>query len=1083
MKKKLSRRLLAIFLTLVLIVPNLAFAAESNGQTAETEAPVFKDVSVHDPSVIKTGDTYYVFGSHLAAAKTKDFMQWDEVANIVSPDNPLFENVVEELKESFDWAESDTLWAADVIELNGKFYMYYNACKGDSPRSAMGIAVSDNIEGPYKDKGIFLKSGMWDQESPDGTIYDAREHPNAVDPDVFFDKDGKLWMMYGSYSGGIFIMQMNPETGEPLPDQGYGKKLLGGNHSRIEGAYVQYSKETDYYYMYLSFGGLDAVGGYNMRVVRSKNPDGPYVDAQGHDMINVKANPELPIFDDASIEPYGVKLMGSHLFKREVGEPGTGIGTGYVSPGHNSVYYDEATDEQYLIFHARFPQKGEMHQVRVHKMYMNEDGWPVVSPHRYAGESLEKVDAEEISGDYKFINHGKDISADIKESVLITLNADNTISGNATGEWSFDGENKATIEVGGKIYKGVFNRQWDQTTETYVMTFSALSDEGVAVWGSKTVTQTDEEIIESVKNELSLGDTSKVISNLTLPTKGSRDTQITWTSSNSEIVSEEGKVIRPIGTESVTVTLTATITKGNIVDTKTFEITVLPQKEGKLVARYTFDGNLSDSTENVADGTITGNRIDNTGGTSSFEEGKLGQAAVFNGETGIRLPDGLISSNKYSVSLWLNPEELTEFTTTFFGASSNTKWLSLLPKGHGGVANDTMLWSGEAWYDAGTGMKIPVDEWSHVAFTVDNGSLQIYVNGEEKFAGKGFPDVFTTENGVFGLGVNYWDVPYKGLMDDLLVYDAQVLTAEEIKAYYETGEVPVYPEVEEPGTEEPGTDEPGTDEPGTEEPGTEEPGTEEPGTEHPGSKGTIDNIDALIKKANLYTSTVEASAFTISKEVIESLPENSYLQLTNGAATAKIPVSLLKTGENIQFSFGEDLANEYSFEDAKPVGEVLDFTITSGDEVIEEFGDTPITLTFSINADEDTNLDNVVVLYINEQKQYEKVETKQVDIENKTISVDVEHFSIYGAYEVADRDNGTPADNETPGNTDTIEQPKENKPVTDVKADPVEDGQSQAGKKLPNTATRSYNMLLIGAFVLIAGAAIFIYVRRKASVE
>lgn len=57
-----------------------------------------------------------------------------------------------------------------------------------------------------------------------------------VDPDVFYDEEGRLWMLYGSYSGGIFIKEMNPETGEPL-DSGYGKKLLGGNHLRIESIY------------------------------------------------------------------------------------------------------------------------------------------------------------------------------------------------------------------------------------------------------------------------------------------------------------------------------------------------------------------------------------------------------------------------------------------------------------------------------------------------------------------------------------------------------------------------------------------------------------------------------------------------------------------------------------------------------------------------------------------------------------------------------------------------------------------------------------------------------------------------------
>ena len=107
-----------------------------------------------------------------------------------------------------------------------------------------------------------------------------------VDPCTFFDKEGKLWMVYGSYSGGIYILEMNPDTGFPLEGQGYGKKLLGKNHARIEGPYILYSPDTDYYYLFLSFGGLGANDGYNIRVCRSKSPDGPYEDALGQDMID-----------------------------------------------------------------------------------------------------------------------------------------------------------------------------------------------------------------------------------------------------------------------------------------------------------------------------------------------------------------------------------------------------------------------------------------------------------------------------------------------------------------------------------------------------------------------------------------------------------------------------------------------------------------------------------------------------------------------------------------------------------------------------------------------------------------------------
>ncbi|WP_413325625.1 arabinan endo-1,5-alpha-L-arabinosidase AbnB [Bacillus inaquosorum] len=457
----------------------MAFTLPNSVYAQKAEKPVFKEVSVHDPSIIETNGTFYVFGSHLASAQTNDLMQWQQLTTSVSNNNPLIPNVYEELKDTFEWAQSNTLWAADVTQLaDGKYYMYYNACRGDSPRSAMGVAVADNIEGPYKNKGIFLKSGM-EGTSSDGTPYDATKHPNVVDPHTFFDQNGKLWMVYGSYSGGIFILEMNPKTGFPLPGQGYGKKLLGGNHSRIEGPYVLYNPDTKYYYLYLSYGGLDATGGYNIRVARSKKPDGPYYDAEGNPMLDVRGK-EGTFFDDRSIEPYGVKLMGSYSFETENEK-----GTGDVSPGHNSAYYDEKTGRSYLIFHTRFPGRGEEHEVRVHQMFMNKDGWPVAAPYRYAGETLKDVKQKDITGTYKLIQHGKDISADIKKTTNIQLNKDHTISGEMTGTWKKTGKNTADITLAGKKYNGVFLRQWDSVREKNVMTFSVLNGSGEAVWGSK----------------------------------------------------------------------------------------------------------------------------------------------------------------------------------------------------------------------------------------------------------------------------------------------------------------------------------------------------------------------------------------------------------------------------------------------------------------------------------------------------------------------------------------------------------------------------------------------------------------------
>lgn len=96
------------------------------------------------------------------------------------------------------------------------------------------------------------------------------------------------------------------------------------------------------------------------------------------------------------------------------------------------------------------------------------------------------------------------------------------------GTWKKTSQNQAEITIDGFTYDGVFIRQWDPTSERYVMTFTAMSTEGVTIWGSRLADRTDEEIVADVVEDLTLGDTANVISNLALPTEGSRRTQISW---------------------------------------------------------------------------------------------------------------------------------------------------------------------------------------------------------------------------------------------------------------------------------------------------------------------------------------------------------------------------------------------------------------------------------------------------------------------------------------------------------------------------------------------------------------------------
>lgn len=775
---------------LALLLPSALYATgDSLANSADkklNDAPVFKEASVHDPSVIKVNDTFYIFGSHLAAAKSKDLMSWETIASGVADGNRLIPNVKEELKPTLDWAQSDTLWAPDVIQLvDGKFYMYYDACKGDSPRSALGVAVSDNIEGPYKDLGIFLKSGMWGEPGEDGTIYDARQHPNVVDPDAFFDKDGNLWMVYGSYSGGIFILKMDPKTGKPLPDQGYGKKLTGGNHSRIEGSYMLYSPDTDYYYMFLSFGGLDASGGYNIRVARSKNPDGPFYDAEGNDMLQVHADPSKPLFDDKSIEPYGVKLLGNFLFRRQIGDPGTGIGTGYVSPGHNSAYYDPETEKYFLIFHTRFPNRGEEFENRVHEMYMNAEGWPVVSPYRYAGDEdkNKQISMQDAAGSYQFINHGKDISAAIKESVTIELAKDGNVSGSVSGTWKMEQESGVRLTIDGVAYDGVFSRQRDPESGQYVVTFSALSGNGVAIWGSRKPDKKEKEVVAAVREDLSLGDISGVYSNLALPSKGTRESVITWSSSNPDVVSAEGIVNRPpAGTGNVSVTLTATITMGKFSASKSFNVVVLQKAAGPLAASYQFDANdgsqIADSSGNGYNGTVNG-------GVSWNAQGKNGGAIDFNGIDGyVQLP-GVVTadSEDFTFSAWVNWKGGGAWQRIFDFGNGMVSHMFLTPSQWSGVLQFTIHHDGVD-QSILAGEPLPMNQWTLVTVTLEGNTGKLYVNGELKASSDSMSfnpsQLLATEN-YLGKSRFAADAYYNGSMDDVRIYN-KALSQQEIQA-------------------------------------------------------------------------------------------------------------------------------------------------------------------------------------------------------------------------------------------------------------------------------------------------------------
>jgi arabinan endo-1,5-alpha-L-arabinosidase len=515
-----------------------------------------KRVSVHDPSVVwePTTKTYYIFGSHRAAAKTKDLMNWtsfqapwDNGYNKNCSNSAAFETpVVKKVKKGGEevdfpafnarkWAARGSnsynidgnMWAPDVIwnKAMQKWCMYLSI-NGDNWYSSIILLTADNIEGPYRYQGPVVISGFHtgnaykdtDLELVLGPLdklpsrYNAPwastskvSLPNNIDPCVFYDEKGNLWIAYGSWSGGIFMLELDEETGlrdyditysTTGGDPYFGKRIAGGFYVSGEAPYIEYI--DGYYYLFVTYGGLAAGGvkndynngGYQMRVFRSENPDGPYVDARNTSAVFKSF---MTDFGPSANDNRGVNIFGAY---GEWGNMAKGS-YGERSQGHNSIIAAE-DGRTYLVYHTRFQNRGEEHQVRVHQVFQNEDGWLVAAPFEYTGEQVTSADiaitqqiaTDRIPGTWQVLIHPFKLDhtkKEIAKPVEVQLNADGSVSGAQTGTWSVqEGTSYFTIKLGTTEYKGVMVEQTLEPSDDKAASFTVMNRNGVTVWGYQT---------------------------------------------------------------------------------------------------------------------------------------------------------------------------------------------------------------------------------------------------------------------------------------------------------------------------------------------------------------------------------------------------------------------------------------------------------------------------------------------------------------------------------------------------------------------------------------------------------------------
>ena len=535
-------------------------------------AYVFKRVSVHDPSIVwdPASQTYYIFGSHRAAAKTTDLMSWSTIPSFVNATTFSTPAVTKVKKDGVEydfafnaqaWSKrgnarydiTGNLWAPDVIwnPVMNKWCMYMSV-NGECWYSSIVLLTSDNIEGPYtyqapvvisgfhtgdayKDTDLEIvlgtQSSLPSRYSMKGTLVAGNwgeRWPNNIDPCVFYDEEGKLWMSYGSWSGGIWMLELDEETGLRDYDVTYeltgsgngitvdpyfGKKIAGGYYVSGEASYIEYI--GGWYFLFVTYGGLAAGGvkndynngGYQMRVFRSEKPDGPYIDARNTDAVFKSF---LTDFGPSANDNRGVNIFGAYS---EWGNQAKG-NFGERSQGHNSIIAAE-DGRTYLVYHTRFQNRGEEHQVRVHQVFQNVDGWLVAAPFEYTGEQVTSADiaasqqiaTDRIPGTWQLLIHPFKLDHTKKEAakpVEIQLNADGSVSGAQTGTWSVqEGTSYFTIKLGTTEYKGVMVEQTLEPTDNKTIAFTCLNRNGVTVWGYQTSPATGIEGIKSQDSRLS----------------------------------------------------------------------------------------------------------------------------------------------------------------------------------------------------------------------------------------------------------------------------------------------------------------------------------------------------------------------------------------------------------------------------------------------------------------------------------------------------------------------------------------------------------------------------------------------------
>lgn len=436
--------------------------------------------NLHDPSILRVGEYYYCYSTDAAygygdatlkagimVRRSKDLVEWEFLGWAINGLPQQAVNYIKSVDATF--APNSGIWAPYIMKVGNQYRLYYSLASNGFRVSAIGLLTSSSPEGPWVESGIAVTSGT----NGPGT--------NAIDPSVVVTPAGEHYMYYGSAWDGLFVVKLNPETGLAQNNGDKGTRIVRRGktgdvyNGNLEAPEIIYNAEQNKYYLFVSYDWIDTK--YNVRVFRSDSPTGPFLDWNGENA-------------DTQSDHVDQIVLGPYAFKGHAGWQGT---------AHCSVFKDD--NGQYFMATQGRPAADKFFMVmHVRKMFWLDNGWPMVSPERYANVAQTPITVADLAGEYEQVIHGyvkipgygneqtdPNINFAVQNNPM--LHADGTIFGDVANTWVFDPA-KSTLEMrwaGGLFVDKLHvsrERDWENKKQsTIVMT--GYNGGGLAIWFKK----------------------------------------------------------------------------------------------------------------------------------------------------------------------------------------------------------------------------------------------------------------------------------------------------------------------------------------------------------------------------------------------------------------------------------------------------------------------------------------------------------------------------------------------------------------------------------------------------------------------